>query len=497
MPVRPVIRAAAAAGGLLLSGGCTLGPDPARPATPVDAADAAYADPAAAGAEAWEAAGWWRRFADEPAERLVKAVIANNPDLAAASARVEEAGALLGAASGALLPELSLGFTPSRQQRFLDFPGIDGTFRSEVYDVRLSARWDVDLWGRQRREREAAYHRERQARARRLATAHTLVAETLRARIDLGVLAQRLRLARADAETRERTLEVVKRSWAGGLADATDYALAQEALLSSEAAIPPLEESLVLTRNALAVLLGTLPARVELPGAFGMPALPDPPPPAGVPAALLDRRPDLLVAEFRSAADQAEVGARVAELLPNVVLRADAGYANADAAEILDGDFFVWSLAADLVQSVFYRGVLLGRVEAAEAAARASAAEYVGVVLEAVREVEDALASDAASREALARRAAAAKAAARSEELALRDYRRGAGDLLRVLDASRRRRAADDAAALARRDVWFAGVALHLALGGDWALPEPAPGTAPPTSAPVAGTAAGTPTPAG
>ena len=464
--------------GLLLAGlagaGCAVGPDPARPASPAGDLDAAYLRAAAGdAAAAYEAAGWWRRFADETGERLVRDVMRQNYDLAAASARVDEAAELLDAAGGRLLPEVELQFTPSRSQRFLDIPVGTNQIDSEIYDVRVAARWEVDIWGRQRRLREAAFFRERLARADRLATAHRLVAETLRARVDLAVLGQRVRLARQDVATRRRTLDVVTDSYRAGIATAAEYELAREALLSSEAGVPPIEEAVALTRHALSVLLGRLPAEVGFEVDSFLPRLPDPPPDVGLPVALLDRRPDLLAAEFRTAAATAEVGARVADLLPDVVLRADAGFANSEVGELIDGDVVVWTLAADVVQSVFYRDVLLSRVAAAEARARASAAEYVAAVLRAVREVEDALVGGRQARLALEKLLDAADAAGRAERLALRDYQNGIGDLLRVLDASRRRQAAEDRAALARRDVWFAQINLHLALGGDWELPTP------------------------
>jgi outer membrane protein TolC len=123
--------------------GCAVGPDPARPRTPVDA-DAVYLQSATSG-DVYDAAGWWRSFADEPTEVLVTEVIAGNYDLKAAVARVDEADALLDAAGGELLPELSLQFTPSRSQRFLDIPIGTNTIDSEIDDARLAARWDLDL----------------------------------------------------------------------------------------------------------------------------------------------------------------------------------------------------------------------------------------------------------------------------------------------------------------------------------------------------------------
>jgi outer membrane protein TolC len=414
--------------------GCAVGPDPARPTTPLDD-DAVYLQASGStSADAYEAAGWWTTFGDEATEQLVRRVIAGNTDLQATAARVDEADALLDAAGGELLPELSLRFTPSRSQQFLDLPVGVNQFDSEIYDLRLAARWDVDLWGQQRRARQAALFRERQARAVRIATAHRVVAEALRARIEIAVLAERLRLAEADVETRRRTLDVVTDTYRAGLGDAIDLELAREAFASSQARLPPLRVALARTRHALAVLAGEVPSRAENVSdlSAGLPPLPaGPPPESGLPVALLDRRPDLLASEFRASA-----------------------------------------LVAEVVQSIFYRGVLLNRVEAAEARARAAAAEYVGDVLRAIREVEDALVAERGSREELAFSEEALDAATRAERLALRDYQAGIGELLIVLDASRQRRRAEERVQLARRDVWVERVNLHLALGGDWGLPE-------------------------
>jgi multidrug efflux system outer membrane protein len=534
---------------VLLSGGCMIGPEPARPATAArdaGAYESGRAEPAPV------IGPWWRRFGDPATTQLVEEVLAGNTDLRAASARVREAAALYQAAGGRLLPSVQMGLSGQKQKFPVEAGGLSslaggaggqslgglgqglssgfgtgaggmgsqipilgqdgnrggegqgnegvfippppqgggGNFGQQspgggqslgggledlggpttTYTLDASVRWQVDLWGKLRRSRQAAEFSLLANEESRLALMHTLAAQAVKGRVNIAALDRRLELTEENVEARALTLDTVEKRYKAGLVDAGELYLARNNLSSLRAQLPQLQAQRTAARHALDVLRGMPPGSGERPPPkfAGLPELPPPPP--GLPASLLDRRPDLRASELRAKAQTAQVGVEMADLFPSLTLTASGGYASDSLDRLVRQSNEFYTLIGSIAQSVFYRGVELNQIEAARARAEEAAAEYAGAVLQAMQEVEDALVRERAAREALVLAREAFQEAILAEEQTRRRYISGLTPLVRLLEAEQRRRRAEESVVQLEREIWNTRVNLHLALGGDWDL---------------------------
>ena len=410
---------------------------------------------------------WWERFGDPALDVLVEATLEGNLDLRVAAASVREAEARVRSARGGRGPAVDLTFGARR-----DLVGVPG---DRAYATTLTPQatiaWQVDLFGRL-----AAAERGRVAallgsEADRQALAHALVAQAVRFRVRLSLLDRRLLLVREIVASRTRTLEIVEGRYERGVpgSSAVDVHLARENLAAARAALPPVQRDRDQTLLALDVLLGRKPAGSVDPPPLGSP-LPDvEPPPPGVPASLLDRRPDLLASRLRVESATADVDASLAALYPDLTLSAGAGWSAGEVEDLFSADTFLANLLAGLTAPLFQAGRLRADVDGARARLEGVVAAHAAAVLQAVREVEDALVAEEGLRAELVERVRQRDEALRAENLARDRYRRGLASLLTVLDTERRRASADDAVLTLQAAVWNARIDLHLALGGDWA----------------------------
>ncbi len=426
---------------------------------------------------------WWKRFGDPAINQLVEDTVGDNFQIKAALARLRQSRFAANASRGDRFPSIGLNASASGQDRgdagaFV--PGIGGGGGGtpllgsggddfiELYDLSIDVSWQVDLFGRLARLNQAADLDKVATGYDALALAHTLVAQTIRTRVALATLDDRLNLAEANLHSLQETLTTVDGRYEAGVGDPVQLRLARENVATAEAALPSLRAELASTQYALAVLTGRPPTQaMEI-----LTDLPDLPPlalpPIGLPATLLDRRPDLLASEFRYRADQARVGASIAALFPNLTLNGSAGTSAGDAGDLFDSGTFVYSIIGSLAQPIFQGGSLRARVRQSEATVEAAAATYANDVLEAMREANEALVREQYAREEAAAVERALEEATAAETLARDRFGQGVGDLLSVFEAERRRRAAEERLALTRQAVWNARVNLHLALGGDW-----------------------------
>ena len=459
---------------LIVAVGCTLGPEPVRPETAADEVPAfAHADGAAAVSLPSEP--WWRGFGDPVTAGLVELALEQNADLRAAAARVLEADAALRRAGGARWPQMEAGASATRQKSSFVLPEVGRISPlSTTYadDVRVS--YLVDLFGRLERTRQSAWASLLAEEAAAELVQHAVVVGVVRARVQVATLEGALEVSRRIRSSWEETLETVERRYRSGLVQAVDVYLARENLSSARAGEVQVTAQLAQARHALDVLVGRRPASGEdLPRTLD--ELPDlAPVPTGLPADLLDRRPDLRQAELRLAAATYGIGIALADLFPTLSLTATAGVRSDTLSDLANSQAVVYTAVANLVAPLFTGGQRRADVEAARARAEEAAALYAGAVLTALREVEDALVRDASSRERLELTRQRVAQARSADRLARDRYQRGVEELLRVLETERRLRAAEEALITARADVWNARIDLFLALGGDW-TPEPAP----------------------
>lgn len=456
--------------------GCTLGPDPERPVTAADvsrtyvhAADQ-LAPAEREGAQSWPPETlWWQRFGDETTAGLVVAALDANTDLQAAAARVLEAEALLDGAGGARLPQVDYGLSANRSRNSFVLPEIGRISpESTTYGTDVGISWQTDLFGKLKRTQQAAWASLLAEEAARDAVLHTVVASVVRARVQIATLERALDIARDIRTSWESTASTVERRYRNGLVGAVDLYLARENLASARAAEVALEGSVVTARNALDVLVGRRPGTgPRLPRT--LPELPSVDPvPLGLPAELLDRRPDLRQSEMRLAAATYGIGVALADLYPSLSLTAAGGTRSDTLADLISSDTFIYNAVANLVGPLFTGGQRRANVDAARARAEQAAATYAGAVLQALREVEDALVLEATIREQLAYNDQRVADARNANRIASERYQRGVETLLTVLETERRLRLAEEAWISTQAELWNARIDLFLALGGDW-----------------------------
>jgi multidrug efflux system outer membrane protein len=450
--------------------GCMVGPDYQRPQTLADTAEGyVYAGKHPQDINEVERLNrWWERFGDPTTTQLVSQALENNYDLQAAAARVLQAQALLAETQGRQLPDVSYNFIRNRSKTSFNFGGGRFSNLSTTFAQDMSVSYIVDIFGKLRRSERAAWAELLATKANGQTLVNAVISNVVKARANIATIQRQLAIARADTQNWQRNLEIIERRYSRGLVGSLDVRLARENLSRSKASEVIIELSLTKAQNALDVLLGRRPGLSEkLPQT--LPELPDLTPiPVGVPALLLDRRPDVQAAELALEASNERIGVSIAQLYPDLTLTGTYGR----SADIFDDLFIdeteIYSAVFRIVQPIFKGGQLRARVDAAKAKYTELASNYAKTVLTALREVEDALVRE----ELLQRRLKALQIrfseAVAAEKLAGQRYLRGVERLITVLETERRRRIAENELNNVKGELWTGRVDLFLALGGDW-----------------------------
>jgi NodT family efflux transporter outer membrane factor (OMF) lipoprotein len=481
------MRAAAAGFTLILAGsllaGCAVGPDYERPA--LAAPDRFMGQDAISQRQAARTAdltSWWQGFGDPLLSKLVAQALENNLDLAQAQARVIQSRASLKNATAALLPSGDVSAQAARAHQSLETPlgrVLDATpdfdRNGGLYEADLGARWELDVFGGLRRDREAA-QAELQASVAGVAAARLAVAaQTADTYVVLRGLQARIQIAQQQVETQRRLLDTVRLQYRAGLAAELQRDQAEGALAQVQATLPVLEAGLDAASNALDVLMaaqpGTYRAQLSVPGPIpSAPGIAT----AGGPAELMRRRPDLIVAERRLAASHASIGAAISEYYPKFSLSGLLGSASTVGGHLFDGS----ANQAQGVLGLRWRLFDFGRVDAEIAAARGRNAEalaaYKQSVLRASEDVEDAFSALVKREAEQALLATGETSLGRARDASLAAYKGGVVSLIEVLDADSRLLATRDARARSRTGAARAGIASFRALGGGWDAPSAA-----------------------
>jgi len=429
---------------------------------------------------------WWTAFGSEELSLLVEEVLARNYDLIAAAHRLRAAEAQARIAGAALLPAASLGGDASRQrQNFIGLPLPGGgpevlSSTSSSLGVSLNVSWELDLWGKLDAYSEAA-EADFAAGVEDLASLRlSLAGQAVKSWLGLVDARLQLEIAARQVESLERSTEVVRQRFENGRVTALDLNLAEAELAGALARRSAREEAQARAARGLEILRGSYPAGA-LESAAALPELP-PQPSVGLPSELLRRRPDLRAAEVRLDAEDYRLYASRKELWPSLSLTGSVGRRTAEAGDLGDDAFSVWSLLAGLTQPIFQGGRLSAGVDAAEAKVDATLAEYAQAVLRALLEVETALAVEASMAERDRQLARATERADQARGLAEERYRAGRTDILSVLTAQRQAYESESAWVNARRLHLEQRVDLMLALGGGLHDGDAEPDTATNTS---------------
>lgn len=455
--------------------GCTaVGPDYKRPAIELPAAYPAPAAPAEAGAAV--PGEWWKLYADATLEDLVAATRANNTDLRLAAALVEEAEALVREARAAFFPEISGSVSHARTRvstRTSPPPSAGAPRTRSDSELLASTAFEIDFWGRLRRTDEAA-------RAGLLGTryARDVVEQTLASAVAQSYFALRSLDAQIDVlgqtiRARRDSLDIARARLDAGLASELDVYQAQGALADALVQRREAVRQRALVERQIAQLAGRLDLKLAPANLFALPVPPTPP--AGLPSALLERRPDVRAAEQQLVAANALVGATKATLFPAVALTGVLGSQSAAFSDLLASGSGVWTLGLAAVMPLFDAGRREAQVEQAEARTRQALASYAGSVETAFREVSDALSNLELTGGAEADLRARLEAARNALELSRIRYEAGYSPYLEVLDAQRTANDAELAFVRNRQARLAFSVDLMKALGGGWSAERYAP----------------------
>jgi multidrug efflux system outer membrane protein len=491
------VNRALLAAAALSTAACSFAPAYRRPET---VAPAQYRFAAPNEASSFADLPWWQVFKDPTLQGLIREALASNQDLALAVARVDEARAAVGIAKADLYPQIAASLDGAYGQPLskkllssstLPSQPSNGTTQA-IFAGSLGATWELDLWGRVRNSRDAAFADLLATEDGRRAVVLSLVAGVAQAYLELRALDLQLEISRSNAEIRRGTLQLFEVRAKGGIASDLEVNQARSDLAVTLAAIPQTERLIWMKEHELCVLLGRAPGPIPRGAALtDTPEIPQPP--SGVPAQLLERRPDVLAAEQGVIAAGKRVGVAVANRLPSLSLNGFIGLQARTVPDLFTADAGAWSAGAGLLAPIFQGGRLASAEEASRAVLDQSIASYRKAVEEALRDVADAAAGVIKLRDVRAAYDVQVKATTEATKLALARYEGGVSGYLEVLDAQRQQYDAQLNLANAVRDELTSVVQLYRALGGGWREVESAPQAVPPPGGPPGG---GAPPPA-
>jgi outer membrane protein, multidrug efflux system len=443
--------------------GCDLAPDYKQPAATLPAA---WREPSGASTAIWPSPDWWRGFGSSELDHLVLDAQHANYDLGAAVARVREADAEARIAGAALLPSINAGATAS-SQRVLFPSGHGNKVTFPEYDLTLSASYEVDFWGKNAAALHAAQATALASRYDQQVIALTVVTGVATSYLELLALQDRLDVARANLATAENVLEIIEGRRRLGTAMDLDVSQQRTVVAEQRAAIPPLEQQLSETTDALAILLGKPPEQVTIaPASLASLAAPAVAP--GLPSELLARRPDIAEAEAQLVSANANIKVARAQFFPSLALTAQGGFASLALSNFLSPEGVVYSAVGSLTQPIFEGGSLEGQLQFSKARYDELVQNYRKAVVSAFSNVEDALASVQRTAEQQAAQEVTVAEARRSYEIAQARYRVGLTDLLTVLNTENALFPAEDTLVQVRLAHLQALVSLFNALGGGW-----------------------------
>lgn len=457
-------------------GGCAIGPNYRRPEDLPDA-PAFRGEETAAEQSFVEELPWWQIFDDPALVALTSEALANNRDLAVAAARVEQARYFVGIARSDLFPQLGYSGEAGRSEGSENIVGLGRT--DDFFVGALDLAWEIDIWGRIRRATQAARAELMASEAFERGVRLSLIAGVATAYFELRELDRELEIAVRTAETFRQSRDLFLRQFQGGTASRLAVERAEGALSGTESTVPELESRIVAKENELSVLLGR-PAG-EIPRGTTLTAQRQPPVvPAGIPAQLLERRPDLVEAEQVLVAANARVGESIANFLPRIGLTSFFGRQSNELSDFLDGGSKAWSAAGTLAGPIFQGGRNWNLFKASKAEREAATQLYDQRVLVALREVSDSLV--AWDRLALAREAQVRAVTAYEESVRISQVRYwgGLATYFEVLESQQLLFPAEIRLAQIELGRLKSLVQLYKALGGGWSLDklpgeEPAP----------------------
>jgi NodT family efflux transporter outer membrane factor (OMF) lipoprotein len=461
------LRNAAAFSLALLLGGCLVGPNYHRPPvpTPTQYKELAGWTVAAPAADAPKG-DWWTAFDDPLLDELEPTVSVSNQTVRQDYANYQEALAEVQIARSALFPTVGVTGTVTKQHAAsgLNTPGFGATLTAGSLEGNVA--WAPDLWGAVRRNIESS-------KASAQASAATLANATLSEQTALATAVIELRVSDANIDLLTQTVEafkeflrVVSNQGTAGTTPPSDVITARTQLENTQSSLIALGVARAQFAHAIAVLVGKNPEDLDIAHSTKVPTLPTVP--VELPSTLLQRRPDIAVAERQMAAANAQIGVAVAAYYPNLSLSAAGGFSQSPLAGLLHAANHVWSLGADATENLFQGGLTRAQVAAAKATYEASVANYRGTVLKALQNVEDDLAGLRILAEQNEVLDSAVRDATRGTEIAFNEYRAGTVDYTTAATAQATQLGIQETALSVEQQRLLDAVSLIGDLGGGW-----------------------------
>jgi NodT family efflux transporter outer membrane factor (OMF) lipoprotein len=456
----------------LFLAGCAVGPDYRAPDL-AGRLPAQYGNTDSSVSPAAVPDDWWKMFKDPALDTLVQRALANSPDLAAADANIRQARAALAMVAGGQAPQLNASGRISRDQlsrnseAFANIPYPNAQTLFTDYRAGFDASWEIDLFGHTARGIEAAQARLGSVEEQRSDVALRVAAEVARNVIDYRAWQMRIDNGTVMLDNSREVLRLVRLQEAAGMASSSDVAQAQNALHGAAAVLPPLEAARQAALAALGVLvdqpLAEIAAELQRPAPI---PVPNGPAPVGLPGELLQRRPDVRMAERQLAAASADIGVAVAEQYPRLTLIGYGGWDSIKPGTFVDQASQFWNLGTQLTLPLFSGGRLQAQVDGRSAARDAALAGYRKAILAALADTETALIRYQRERARLNELEQARAARLRQVELADQRYRLGETSMLELIDARQQLAGLEDQRLASQQALADNLAALFKALGG-------------------------------
>ena len=451
--------------------GCAIGPNYNRPKVNVPAE---YRGAQGAAQQASIAdLPWWEVFKDEQLRNLVQTALANNYDLRIAVTRIEQSRQLAAQAKAQYFPFLnySLGASDGKNE-FVGTVAPNGGNEQGSFLGLASVAWEADVWGRIRRLNEAARAQYLATEQARRGVMLSLVSDVAQAYFELLALDLQLEIARQTTDSFGQTLHLFTQRLEGGVATKLDTSRAEAAQATAGASIPELERQIALKENQISILLGNNPEPVTHTAKLLDQIVP-PDIPAGLPSSLLERRPDILVAEEQMRFANAQVGVATANFFPRIGLTALFGRASSPLDSLSSGQTTVWSVAGNLAGPIYQGGLLRAQKRQSVAFWEETRLQYEQTAQLAFQDVANALVSRQKYEAIREQQAQAVRAYQESVKVSLQRYTAGKASYFEVLDAQLQLYPAETALAVTELNRRTVIVQLYKALGGGWNMKDP------------------------
>jgi multidrug efflux system outer membrane protein len=450
---------------VLFLAGCAVGPGYRRPSV---SAPPAFRNDSVISTNSFADLPWWQVFHDETLQGLIRIALTNNYDLRIAITRIEQARAITRETRGRFFPQVDYAAIAGKGKNVgaANTPSPTG-ITGGAFAADINASWEIDLWGRIRRLNESARAQLFASEEARRDVMTSVVAQVAQEYFQLLALEDELEIARKSTNSFGQSLKVFSQRLQGGVASKLETSSAEALMHSAAATIPELGRQIVLIEDQISVLLGQNPSLI-LHSNSPLESQVPPEVPAGLPSALLERRPDVRQAEQQLRSANAQVGVAKAGFFPQLNLTGLLGQVSPELSAFTSGGATAWGIAAGLTGPILHGGQLRAQYQQAEATREQFALQYQYAVLRAFQEVSDALISHERLADEQAEQSQAVTAYQVALDMAMKRYQSGNASYYEVLQEQQQLFPTESALVQTRLNQLLAIVQLYRALGGGW-----------------------------